>query len=69
MQVWDAVAGEELHSFAHSHIVKAVDFSPSSTELLTGSNEKLLKIFDITKPEAGETLRGGKEGKMRQNRK
>lgn len=55
-QVWDAVAGEELHTFSHSHIVKTVDFSPDSTELLTGSNEKLLKIFDLGKPEAGTRL-------------
>lgn len=53
-QVWDAVAGEELHTFSHSHIVKTVDYSPSSTELLTGSHEKLLKIFDLNKPEAGK---------------
>lgn len=55
-QVWDAVAGEELHTFSHSHIVKTVDFSSDSTELLTGSNEKLLKIFDLGKPEAGMKL-------------
>ena len=55
-QVWDAMKGEELHSFAHSHIVKSVDFSPDSCQILTGSNEKLLKIFDLNKPEQGELV-------------
>ena len=46
--------GEEMHSFAHRHIVKSVDFSPDSNHFLTGSNEKLLRIFDLNKPEAGK---------------
>ncbi|KAG0710256.1 Serine-threonine kinase receptor-associated protein [Chionoecetes opilio] len=58
-KVWDAVSGEELHTFTHSHIVKTIDFSPSSTELLTGSNEKLLKIFDMGKPEADPQVFSG----------
>jgi len=51
-KVWDAMKGEEMHSFSHRHIVKSVDFSSDSTQLLTGSNEKLLRIFDLNKPEA-----------------
>ena len=51
--MWDAVNGEELHSFEHKHIVKSVDFSSDSKNLLTGSNEKQLKVFDLEKPEAG----------------
>ena len=52
--MWDAEKGEELHSFAHKHIVKSVDFSADSKTLLTGSNEKILRIFDLQKPEAGK---------------
>lgn len=52
-KVWDAEKGEELQSFSHKHIVKSVDFSHDSHHLLTGSNEKLLRIFDLEKPEAG----------------
>ncbi|KAL7640370.1 UNVERIFIED_CONTAM: hypothetical protein RMT77_008643 [Armadillidium vulgare] len=58
-KLWDAVTGEELQSFNHSHIVKSVDFSPDSTKLLTGSNEKLLKIFDLGKPEADPQVFSG----------
>ena len=54
-KVWDAVTGDELKTFAHKHIVKCVAFSPDAegTHLLTGSNEKLLRIFDLAKPEEG----------------
>jgi len=58
-KVWDAMRGEELHSFAHNHIVKSVDFSPDSNHLLTGSNEKLLRIYDLNKPEAAPLEMGG----------
>ena len=51
-KVWDAIKGEEIHSFQHKHIVKAVNFSKDSINLCTGSNEKLVKIFDLNKPEA-----------------
>lgn len=51
-KVWDAEKGEELHTFSHKHIVKSVDFSRDGRHLLTGSNEKILRIFDLEKPEA-----------------
>jgi WD40 repeat protein len=52
-KLWDAEKGIELQTFAHKHIVKSVDFNRQGTLLLTGSNEKLLRIFDLGKPEAG----------------
>lgn len=64
-KIWDAVAGEELHTFSHSHIVKSVDFSGDSAELLTGSNEKLLKIFDLGKPEAEPQVFSGHTGGLK----
>lgn len=51
-KVWNALTGEEVESFSHKHIVKCVDFSPDGTLLLTGSNEKLLRIFDLNKTDA-----------------
>jgi len=64
-KVWDAMKGEEMHSFAHRHIVKSVDFSPDSNHFLTGSNEKLLRIFDLNKPEADPVELSGHTGNIK----
>ena len=53
-KVWDAVTGEEIYSFQHQHIVKCVAFSPDGNLLATGSNEKLLRIYDLNNPTAGK---------------
>ncbi|KAL1498016.1 hypothetical protein ABEB36_008879 [Hypothenemus hampei] len=58
-KVWNAVSGEELHSFQHNHIVKSVNFSKDSTFLVTGSNEKLIRIFDLNKPESSPEVLSG----------
>ena len=52
-KLWNAEKGEELQTFQHNHIVKSVDFNKDGTQLLTGSNEKLLRVFDLGKPDAG----------------
>ncbi|KAI8140488.1 WD40-repeat-containing domain protein [Fennellomyces sp. T-0311] len=51
-KVWDTFSGEELHSFNHQHIVRAVNFSPDGTKIVTGGQEKKLRIFDLYRPEA-----------------
>lgn len=48
-KIWDAVKGEELTTFSHKHIVKTVDFSQDNAKLLTGSNEKKMRIFYLEK--------------------
>lgn len=58
-KVWDAVTGDELHSFQHNHIVKSVNFSKDSALLVTGSNEKLVRIFDLNKPDASPEVFSG----------
>ncbi|CAA9995369.1 unnamed protein product [Nesidiocoris tenuis] len=50
-KIWDAVNGGELLSIPHKHIVKSVHFSEDSSLLATGSNEKLLRIWDLNKPD------------------
>ncbi|KAJ8915128.1 hypothetical protein NQ315_000380 [Exocentrus adspersus] len=64
-KVWDAISGEELHSFQHNHIVKSVNFSKDSALLTTGSNEKLVRIFDLNKPDAGPEVFSGHTGGIR----
>ncbi|XP_074644930.1 serine-threonine kinase receptor-associated protein-like [Tubulanus polymorphus] len=65
-KLWDALKGDELHTFNHKHIVKSVDFSPDGSQLLTGSNEKLLRIFDLEKPDSAPKEFSGHTSHIRQ---
>jgi serine-threonine kinase receptor-associated protein len=51
-KVWDALTGDELHSFEHKHIVRACAFSEDTHLLLTGGAEKILRIYDLNRPDA-----------------
>jgi len=51
-KVWDTYTGEPLHSFPHNHIVRSVALSPSAGRLLTGGQEKKVRIFDVRQPDA-----------------
>ena len=50
-KVWDALTGDQVYEFSHKHIVRCVSFSPNSSKLVTGGFEKILRIYDLTKPE------------------
>jgi len=56
---WDAYSGVALHSFPHNHIVRSVALSPSSDRLLTGGQEKKVRIFDLGKSDATPDFLGG----------
>lgn len=49
---WDTYSGRPLHSFPHNHIVRSVALSPTSSHLLTGGQEKKVRIFDLNRPDA-----------------
>mmetsp|Transcript_1579 Transcript_1579/g.3480 ORF Transcript_1579/g.3480 Transcript_1579/m.3480 type:complete len:379 (+) Transcript_1579:405-1541(+) len=51
-RVWDALTGDLVHELNHKHIVRCVSFSRDSTKLVTGGHEKVLRVFDLAKPEA-----------------
>jgi len=51
-KIWDALTGEEVKALEHNHIVKSVNFSSDGQHLLTGSNEKILRIFDLNQPDS-----------------
>lgn len=58
-KVWDAIRGVEVASFDHKHIVKAAEFSPDGRAIVTGGHEKLLRIFDLEKPQDAATVLNG----------
>lgn len=64
-KIWDAASGDEIKSFAHKHIVKSVDFSHTGTHLLTGSNEKLLRVFDLSQPDSDPVTFSGHTSNIR----
>lgn len=41
-----------LHSFPHNHIVRTVSLAPQASRLLTGGQEKKVRIFDLNRPDA-----------------
>jgi len=51
-KLWDCLSGEELHSFSHERIVKSVNFAKDNKRILTGGQDKILRIFDLSKMEA-----------------
>ncbi|XP_022916761.1 serine-threonine kinase receptor-associated protein [Onthophagus taurus] len=64
-KVWDAISGEELHSFQHNHIVKSVGFSKDSSALVTGSNERLVRIFNLENTESSSDIFSGHSAGVR----
>jgi len=52
-KIWDTYSGNVLHSFPHNHIVRTVALTPKSSHLLTGGQEKKVRIFDLGRPDAG----------------
>ncbi|KAJ5238928.1 WD repeat protein [Penicillium chermesinum] len=50
-KVWDTYTGECLHTLQHAHIVRAIAFPIQANPqvLATGSAEKKLRIFDLTR--------------------
>jgi serine-threonine kinase receptor-associated protein len=51
-KVWDALTGAEKLSFQHGHIVRCAGFADGSTRLATGGMEKLLRVYDLERPDA-----------------
>lgn len=64
-KVWNASNGEELHSFKHKHIVKTVSFDENSNHLITGSNEKLIRVYDLSQPNAEPQSFSGHGGPLK----
>ncbi|KAJ2824926.1 hypothetical protein IWW50_003093 [Coemansia erecta] len=55
VKVWNAINGQELVTFAHSNIVKSADFAGSNSTVITGGQDKAVRIFDVNRPDAPTT--------------
>ncbi|GBG86416.1 hypothetical protein CBR_g41412 [Chara braunii] len=64
-RVWDAMTGDELHSFEHKHIVRTIDYSKSGKRILTGGPEKVIRIFDLQQPCSEPMTLCGSEASIR----
>jgi WD40 repeat protein len=51
-KIWDTYSGKSLHSFPHNHIVRSVAISSTTSHLLSGGQEKKVRIFDLERPDA-----------------
>jgi WD40 repeat protein len=50
IKVWDAHAGELVRTFrGHSGLVSCLAFSPDGRRLVSGSRDKTLKVWDVSK--------------------
>jgi len=59
LQIWDALTGDELHQFQHQHIVRTTRFAADCNHVLTGGQEKILRIFDVNQPNSSPVEMSG----------
>ncbi|CAH1761635.1 12842_t:CDS:10 [Entrophospora sp. SA101] len=50
-KVWDTYTGDVLFSFTHGHIVRSADISDDGTRIVSGGQEKKLRLYDLNKPD------------------
>ncbi|KAI9296167.1 WD40 repeat-like protein [Neoconidiobolus thromboides FSU 785] len=46
-KLWNAVTGEELSTYSHQHIVRSCCFDSLGEKIVTGGQEKQIRLFDI----------------------
>jgi len=59
VKIWNALTGDELQTFSHGKIVKTANFSHDDKLLVTGGLEKIIRVFDVEKPESPFVTLGG----------
>jgi len=64
-KIWCALSGDEMHSFQHNHIVRSVDFAPDGNQLLTGGQEKKVRLFDLENRNTEPLTLTGHEGTIK----
>jgi serine-threonine kinase receptor-associated protein len=58
-KIWNAETGACMHTLNHKHIVKTAIFAENSKQLFTGGSEKVLRVFDLEKPDAEPQVLAG----------
>lgn len=53
-KIWNSIDGTVLSSLPHKHIVKCVAFSSDDTKLVTGGNEKIIRVYDLNRLDEGK---------------
>ncbi|KAJ2578109.1 hypothetical protein GGH19_000754 [Coemansia sp. RSA 1807] len=56
VKVWNAISGQELVSFLHNNIVKCADFAGTDELVITGGQDKAVRIFDVNRPDVSTTV-------------
>jgi serine-threonine kinase receptor-associated protein len=64
-KVWDAVTGDDLQTFKHNHIVRTIDWLPGDRQIATAGKEKIVRIFDLQRPDAEPLVMTGHEQLVR----
>ncbi|CAG8481044.1 17329_t:CDS:2 [Dentiscutata heterogama] len=64
-KVWDTYTGDVLYSFSHGHIVRSADISEDGTRIISGGQEKKLRIFDLNKPDTATVEAEGHESTIK----
>jgi WD40 repeat protein len=50
VRLWDAMSGKQLHKLrGHTGIVTSVAFSPDGQLLVSGSRDRAVKVWDLTR--------------------
>eukprot|EP01116_Phalansterium_solitarium_P017850 TRINITY_DN4516_c0_g1_i1.p2 TRINITY_DN4516_c0_g1~~TRINITY_DN4516_c0_g1_i1.p2 ORF type:complete len:332 (+),score=101.49 TRINITY_DN4516_c0_g1_i1:179-1174(+) len=52
VKIWNALNGDEVHTFAHQRIVKSARFSKNDKQIVTAGQDKIVRVFDLAKTDA-----------------
>eukprot|EP00040_Diaphanoeca_grandis_P025063 m.138429 g.138429 ORF g.138429 m.138429 type:complete len:320 (-) comp29994_c1_seq1:42-1001(-) len=63
-KTWNAISGDEMYSYQHPHIVKTVEFSADSSQLLTGCNDKVVRCWDVNNNTSAVVEMTGHKGNL-----
>lgn len=47
VKVWDTYSGGVIHTLMHRHVVRSADISPDGRWVVTGGNEKIIRVYDM----------------------